>query len=421
MARQAARRARLCVQTCRVRASGALPSPRQRIKARHNVHLPRTARRPQAEDVARREADAAGGRVGANSYDWTQETWEKLGIVAASFAAGAGCFSIAGPIGAGVCAGAVGGALSAAVAGRGVGDILLAGAFGAAIGGASAQIGVLASLGTFSATTNPYVHATVAASSSAAVNIGIQTVKGGGIDWGQVGVQAGMSGVQAYYRAAAVEAGMAGRASGATAHAASRMDHGRMARDSGISMFGGGYGGRAVGEMGATGDPWMAVFGPTGTEPGRVAPAAVSAWGEGSRTIIAYDDGSQQVRIADTRAWRNNNPGNLRQTGFSQRQGSLGAAGGFAVFPDSRAGADALVQLLNTDTYQGLTVNQAIDRFAPAFENNTAGYQSVVRNGLGVSGNVAMSSLTSAQIQDLAWVIAGVEGWYAPPGRVEWR
>ncbi len=150
--------------------------------------------------------------TGDLSYDWTQETWEQLGIVAASVGAGFACGSVAGPIAGGACAGAVGSGLSAAVAGGGVGDVLLASTFGAAIGGATGQIGLLASLGTFSATTNPFVHATVAASSSAAVNIGIQTVQGDGIDWGQVGVQAGISGMQAFYRASQVEAAQAERA-----------------------------------------------------------------------------------------------------------------------------------------------------------------------------------------------------------------
>lgn len=54
-----------------------------------------------------------------------------------------------------------------------------------------------------------------------------------------------------------------------------------------------------------------------------------------SNVTITYqnDDGSTTVMSGGTRAWRNNNPGNLREGPFSQSQGSIGRDNdGFAIF-----------------------------------------------------------------------------------------
>jgi hypothetical protein len=216
---------------------------------------------------------------------------------------------------------------------------------------------------------------------------------------------------------AAAAAARHGEKAGNTAHAASRMDHARLARDSGVSMFGAGYRSTPGGAYG--GDPWPALFGPMKLGPYPAAPGATRAWGEGSKTLIAFGDGSVMVRAQGSRAWRNNNPGNLRNSEFSQAHYSLGEAGGFAVFPDEGAGTSALLELLDTETYQGLTVNQAIARFAPAFENNTAGYQSGVQRVLGVPGNTPLSSMTTPQLDRLGDAIRGIEHWH--PGSTGWR
>ncbi len=91
--------------------------------------------------------------------------------------------------------------------------------------------------------------------------------------------------------------------------------------------------------------------------------APVSARADGNDVIIEYSDGSIEVRSGGTRAWRNNNPGNITSTDFAERRGSLGEAGGFAVFPSESIGRRALVDLLRTDKYQGLSINEAINTY----------------------------------------------------------
>jgi hypothetical protein len=138
---------------------------------------------------------------------------------------------------------------------------------------------------------------------------------------------------------------------------------------------------------------------------------AVNAYGEGRNTVIRYDDGTEQVRAGGTRSWRNNNPGNMRNTRFSKGQGSLGEAGGFAVFPDTPAGEGALTNLLDTDVYQGLSVDGAVNRYAPPSENNTTAYQNNIRSMTGLPGSTKMSTLTAAQIRAVANAIQRIEGW----------
>lgn len=137
----------------------------------------------------------------------------------------------------------------------------------------------------------------------------------------------------------------------------------------------------------------------------------LSAHGEGRDTIIVYEDGTEEVRSGGTRSWRNNNPGNLRNSPFSIRHGSLGEAGGFAVFPSEDAGWRALLSLLRGPTFQGLTLDRMIARYAPPDENDTPAYRDFIENRLGVSEETRLSELSSSQIEELASIIRRFEGW----------
>ncbi len=69
--------------------------------------------------------------------------------------------------------------------------------------------------------------------------------------------------------------------------------------------------------------------------------------------------------------------------------------------------------LLNGPGYDNLTINAAVAKYAPSFENNTAGYQQFLINALGVSGNTPLSSLSSSQMQILENAISQQEGFNA--------
>ena len=121
-----------------------------------------------------------------------------------------------------------------------------------------------------------------------------------------------------------------------------------------------------------------------------------------------------------TRAFRNNNPGNIVDGNFAQSNGAVGTDGRFAVFPNAAAGFQALNNLLMTPTYQNLSVDQAIARYAPPNENNTAAYQAGVRTAIGATGQTQLSALSADQLERMVHVIARIEG-YHQGGAVTYR
>lgn len=77
-------------------------------------------------------------------------------------------------------------------------------------------------------------------------------------------------------------------------------------------------------------------------------------------TVQYFDEnGNMVIRSDGSKAWRNNNPGNMvyNSRGFAVRYGAIGSAGGMAVFPDESTGRQALIALLKTADYQKLSVS----------------------------------------------------------------
>jgi hypothetical protein len=89
---------------------------------------------------------------------------------------------------------------------------------------------------------------------------------------------------------------------------------------------------------------------------------------------IAREEG---FYVAGTRAQRNHNPGNIEFGKFSQAHGALHGDPRFAVFSNDADGF-ACMHALFQGAYQGLTVQQAITKWAPPTENDTASYVSNV-------------------------------------------
>ena len=137
----------------------------------------------------------------------------------------------------------------------------------------------------------------------------------------------------------------------------------------------------------------------------------------GSDVVYKMPDGTSVKRTGGTRAWRNSNPGNIRYSDFSRRVGAIGQAGGFAVFPDEATGMYAIEALLRTDTYNKLTIQGAISRYAPPSENNTAAYHKRIQQLTGLPINKQMSELTPAEITRVANAIKQIEGW--DTGKIE--
>ncbi|MFN0117306.1 MAG: DUF3892 domain-containing protein [Elusimicrobiota bacterium] len=128
-------------------------------------------------------------------------------------------------------------------------------------------------------------------------------------------------------------------------------------------------------------------------------------------SVIYYDNKENMIiRTGGSRAWRNNNPGNIRPGGFSSKYGAIGSAGGFAIFPTYQAGRQALAALLKGKTYSGLTLFSAIARYAPSHENNTENYRKLIKKLTGLDLDKKIGNLTDAEFNSVLEAIQIIEG-----------
>lgn len=133
--------------------------------------------------------------------------------------------------------------------------------------------------------------------------------------------------------------------------------------------------------------------------------------GMGRRGIIG---GGGQAGAGGSRAWRNNNPGNMKYGAFAASQGATGKDDkGFAVFPSYEAGRKAQENLLfNSPAYRGLTIAEAIRKWAPGSDgNNPASYAADLAKAAGVGVDAPLSSLSAEQRSRLLDAQQRREGW----------
>lgn len=125
--------------------------------------------------------------------------------------------------------------------------------------------------------------------------------------------------------------------------------------------------------------------------------------------VVRRPDGSVQ-RLTGARNWRNNNPGNIEYGTFAQSMGAIGTDGRFAVFPNYATGKAAKEKLIfDGSKYRGLSLTDAISRYAPPNENNTALYQRVVLaavNGV----NKLMNQYTASERNSILAAMEKMEG-----------
>ena len=123
-----------------------------------------------------------------------------------------------------------------------------------------------------------------------------------------------------------------------------------------------------------------------------------------------YVQYGSSINVGGDRNWRNNNPGNIEAGSFADSHGAIGSDGRFAIFPDAQTGMQALQSLLSSDTYQDLTIEEAMERYAPPAENDTDAYTSFIADNVGVDTSTPMSDLTAAQLTAFAEAIQTFEG-----------
>ncbi|WP_306537262.1 hypothetical protein [Geobacter sp.] len=134
------------------------------------------------------------------------------------------------------------------------------------------------------------------------------------------------------------------------------------------------------------------------------------------QTTVKHADGTIERRTG-TRAWRNNNPGNIEYGPHAIKMGATGSDGRFAVFPDEQTGRRAQEKLIfEGDSYRNRTLSEAINRYAPPGENDTRRYQREVLASVG-GKNKRMSDYTPAERQKILDAMKRVEG--NRPGKSE--
>ena len=124
--------------------------------------------------------------------------------------------------------------------------------------------------------------------------------------------------------------------------------------------------------------------------------SSVNEGGDGFTTVTKAD--GTVVKREGLRSWRNNNPGNLEAGDFATSKGAVGDDGRYAVFKTYEEGREAMRSLLfEGKNYRGKTISEAITRYAPPKENDTALYIKRITDALGVSDSTKLSDLNDDQ------------------------
>lgn len=140
--------------------------------------------------------------------------------------------------------------------------------------------------------------------------------------------------------------------------------------------------------------------------------------GQGAVSVVAAGPGWTKMEMPDgtvvtakgNRNFRNNNIGNIEYGPFAKANGAIGSDGRFAVFPDNATGAKAMESLIfGSNSYRNLPLSKAIGRYAPKFENDTAGYASKVLAAVG-GKDKPMSQYTASERQAIMRTMVSIEG-----------
>ena len=128
-------------------------------------------------------------------------------------------------------------------------------------------------------------------------------------------------------------------------------------------------------------------------------------------TVQYFDKkGNITIRSEGSKAWRNNNPGNIVYTsrGFAPRHGTIGFAGGMAVFPDESTGRKALIALLKSPRFKKLTISELPELYDKHNANN---YRRMLLSISKLTPNKVLKNLSPEEFKQLRLAIERIEGW----------
>jgi hypothetical protein len=137
--------------------------------------------------------------------------------------------------------------------------------------------------------------------------------------------------------------------------------------------------------------------------------------GKNNSVIYKTAEGTEFLHSGGTRAWRNNNPGNL--IGSEKSGLSIGKGGRFAAFASHQDGVAALKFSL-THFYSDRKLDEVFKKYAPATDDNDPEHYIVlVKKFSGLDSTRTIGSLTNAELEKFIAAIERVEGW--KEGKVE--
>jgi Protein of unknown function (DUF3892) len=139
-------------------------------------------------------------------------------------------------------------------------------------------------------------------------------------------------------------------------------------------------------------------------------PKYIKAEAAPNKSVLYYtDDGTRFLFSGGDPAWRNQNPGNLVPGNVSARNGAIGKAGKFAVFPTREAGHAALLDSLK-NVHGEKSLAGMIGRYAPKKENKTAKYLKFLKKQTGVKDQKKINDFTPQEFEKLWRAIEKYEG-----------
>lgn len=125
--------------------------------------------------------------------------------------------------------------------------------------------------------------------------------------------------------------------------------------------------------------------------------------------IYVKKDGTKIKRSGGSKAWRNNNPGNIKRSVFASANGAVGDDGVFATFPNEEIGLQATIKLLRSKNYRDLQLSQVYKRWSSEAEGDV--YAKFVSKHSGVPFNKRIHELSNNEIMRVARAMQKFEGW----------
>lgn len=131
--------------------------------------------------------------------------------------------------------------------------------------------------------------------------------------------------------------------------------------------------------------------------------------------IVQDGEGNTFKLSGGSRAWRNNNPGNLKFGEFSLKYGAMGHDDTMhSIFPTVDVGNNAKYQLLFGDEkeYKDMTLERAINIYAPAYDNNDPGsYVRFLCKGATYTKDTVLKNMTETERKILLERMGRMEGY----------